>query len=79
MKDANERRHYRILDANHNGKCSDNDQSLLTVRNRGLPVTRWELLDTADIPRNGGQLRLLRRGDEFSIRISGSQGDLKNF
>ena len=41
-------------------------------------MNRWELLDTADIPRNGGQLRLLRRGDEFSIRISGSQGELMN-
>jgi len=41
-------------------------------------VNRWELLDTADIPRDGGQLRLLRRGNEFSIRISGSQGDLMN-
>lgn len=41
-------------------------------------MNRWELLDTAAIPRNGGELRLLRRGDEFSIRISGSQGDLMN-
>lgn len=41
-------------------------------------MNRWELLDTADIPRNGGQLRLLRRGDEFSIRLAGSQGDLMN-
>ena len=41
-------------------------------------MNRWELLDTADIPRNGGQLRLLRRSNEFSIRISGSQGDLMN-
>lgn len=41
-------------------------------------MNRWELLDTADIPRNGGQLRLLSRGTEFSIRISGSQGDLMN-
>ena len=41
-------------------------------------MNRWELLDTADIPRDGGQLRLLRRGNEFSIRISGSQGDLMN-
>ena len=41
-------------------------------------MNRWELLDTADIPRNGGQLRLLRRANEFSIRISGSQGDLMN-
>jgi spermidine synthase len=41
-------------------------------------MNRWELLDTADIPRDGGELRLLRRGDEFSIRLSGSQGDLMN-
>jgi hypothetical protein len=36
-------------------------------------MNRWELLDTADIPRDGGELRLLRRGDEFSIRLSGSR------
>ena len=41
-------------------------------------MNRWELLDTADIPRNGGELRLLRRDQEFSIRIAGSQGDLMN-
>jgi spermidine synthase len=28
----------------------------------------WELLDTADVP-GGGQLRLMRRGAEFSIRL----------
>ena len=31
----------------------------------------WELLDTAPIPGNGGQLQLLRRGREFSIQIAG--------
>ncbi|MFT5484464.1 MAG: spermidine synthase [Halieaceae bacterium] len=41
-------------------------------------MNKWELLDTAAIPRNGGELRLLRRGDEFAIRIAGSQGDLMN-
>ena len=41
-------------------------------------MNRWELLDSADIPSDGGQLRLLRRSNEFSIRISGSQGDLMN-
>ena len=41
-------------------------------------MNKWETLDTADIPRNGGQLRLLRRDTEFAIRISGSQGDLMN-
>ena len=46
--------------------------------NRGIPVNRWELLDIAEIPRDGGELRLLRRGSEFSIRIAGTTGDLMN-
>jgi spermidine synthase len=29
----------------------------------------WELLDTAEMPGEGGQLRLLRRGTEFVIRL----------
>lgn len=41
-------------------------------------MKKWELLDTADIPRNGGQLRLLRRDDEFAIRIASVTGDLMN-
>jgi spermidine synthase len=41
-------------------------------------VSRWELIDTASIPNNGGELRLLKRGDEFAIRIAGSQSDLMN-
>jgi len=41
-------------------------------------LNKWELLDTAEIPRQGGQLRLLRRADEYAIRIAGSQGDLMN-
>jgi len=40
-------------------------------------VNKWEQLDTAEIP-SGGELRLLRRGDEFSIRIVGTLGDLMN-
>ncbi|MCW8887825.1 MAG: hypothetical protein OQK25_02055 [Gammaproteobacteria bacterium] len=28
----------------------------------------WELLDTATVPGEGGELRLYRRGDEFSIK-----------
>ncbi len=31
----------------------------------------WELLDTAQIPGNGGELQLLRRDGEFTIRIAG--------
>jgi len=31
----------------------------------------WELVDTAQIPGNGGQLQLHRRSDEFSISIVG--------
>ncbi|WP_293859338.1 hypothetical protein [uncultured Alsobacter sp.] len=29
----------------------------------------WELLDTAEMPGDGGQLRLLRRGGEYVIRL----------
>lgn len=31
----------------------------------------WQLLDSAPIPGNGGQLQLLQRGSEFSITIAG--------
>ncbi len=33
----------------------------------------WELLDCASIPENGGELRLYRRGQEYSIRANGRQ------
>ena len=29
----------------------------------------WTLLDTAEVPGDGGELRLLQRGAEFSIRL----------
>jgi spermidine synthase len=32
-------------------------------------VIPWTLLDTAAVPHDGGELRLLRRGAEFSIRL----------
>lgn len=32
-------------------------------------VMPWTLLDTAEVPVDGGELRLLRRGTEFSIRL----------
>jgi len=41
-------------------------------------VSRWELVDTAEIPNDGGELRLFRRDDDFAIRIAGGQGDLMN-
>ncbi len=34
-------------------------------------MLRWELLDTAAVPGEGGELRLYRRGDEYSIRANG--------
>lgn len=37
----------------------------------------WILLDSAPVPGDGGELRLYRRGDEFSIRITG-RGELMN-
>jgi spermidine synthase len=40
-------------------------------------MTPWILLDSAQVPGNGGELRLYRRGDEFSIMIVG-HGELMN-
>lgn len=37
----------------------------------------WILLDSAQVPGDGGELRLYQRGDEFSIRIVG-HGELMN-
>jgi len=34
-------------------------------------MTPWVLLDSAQVPGDGGELRLYRRGDEFSIKIMG--------
>jgi spermidine synthase len=33
----------------------------------------WELLGSAQAPENGPELRLYRRGEEFSIRVNGSE------
>jgi len=41
-------------------------------------MSRWQLIDTAEIPGSGGMLRLFGRDDEFAIRIAGGQGDLMN-
>jgi len=38
----------------------------------------WVHLGTANIPNNGGELKFSRRGDEFSIRLSGVRGELMN-
>lgn len=35
----------------------------------------WQLLDTAAVPGNGGELQLYQRGDEFSIKLAG-RGEL---
>lgn len=37
----------------------------------------WILLDSAQVPGNGGELRLYQRGDEFSIKLEG-RGELMN-
>ena len=37
----------------------------------------WQLLDSTQVPGNGGELRLYRRGDDFSIMIVG-RGELMN-
>ena len=38
-------------------------------------MTPWILLDSTPVPGNGGELHLYRRGDEFSIKLSG-RGEL---
>ena len=40
-------------------------------------MTPWILLDSAAVPGHGGELRLYRRGDEFSIKVVG-RGELMN-
>ena len=40
-------------------------------------MTPWILLDSADVPGNGGELQLYQRGDEFSIKLAGG-GELMN-
>jgi spermidine synthase len=41
-------------------------------------MNRWTELDRAAVPGGGGELRLLRRAEEFSIRLAGYPGDLMN-
>lgn len=41
-------------------------------------MNQWVVLGTADIPNGGGELKLSKRGQEFSIRLSGIRGDLMN-
>lgn len=41
-------------------------------------MARFELIGTAPIPGQGGELRLSRRNDEFSIKIAGKTGELMN-
>jgi len=40
-------------------------------------MTPWILLDSTQVPGNGGELRLYQRGEEFSITVVG-QGELMN-
>ncbi len=41
-------------------------------------MAKFEEIGTASIPGSGGELRLLQRNDEFSIRIAGKTGELMN-
>lgn len=41
-------------------------------------MAKFEAIGTASIPGQGGELRLLQRNDEFSIRIAGKAGELMN-
>jgi spermidine synthase len=41
-------------------------------------MNKWTTLGIADIPGNGGEIKLLQRAQEFSIRLSGIRGELMN-
>jgi spermidine synthase len=41
-------------------------------------MAKWTTLGTAQIPNAGGELKLLQRNEEFSIRLSGIRGELMN-
>jgi spermidine synthase len=41
-------------------------------------MAKWQQLGSANIPNDGGELRLLQRDREFSIRLSGIRGELMN-
>ena len=36
----------------------------------------WKLIDSSEIPGEGGELRLYQRGDEYSIMLAGGGGEL---
>src|SRR5436190_5488655 len=38
-----------------------------------MPMQRWSTLDTAKVPDNGGELRLMQRGTEFSIMAGSTE------
>ena len=40
-------------------------------------MTPWLLIDSGQVPGNGGELHLYQRGDELSIKIAG-RGELMN-
>jgi spermidine synthase len=41
-------------------------------------MKKWTVLGVAEIPNNGGELKLSQRDQEFSIRLSGIRGELMN-
>ncbi|MHB0775726.1 spermidine synthase [Halomonas sp. WWR20] len=41
-------------------------------------MAKFELISTATIPGQGSELRLLRRNEEFAIKIAGKTGELMN-
>lgn len=41
-------------------------------------MNKWTVLGVAEIPNNGGELKLSQRDQEFSIRLSGIRGELMN-
>ena len=72
--------------AEYGSRLVGRDNDWLCIHAKTLPMIPWENLDTARIPGTDGELRLMRRGKEFSImlgtnelmnsRLSGSEAAL---
>jgi spermidine synthase len=44
-----------------------------TTQRAPLPIRVWKLLDRADVPDNGGELRLYQEGGHYTIRADGTE------
>lgn len=46
------------------------------LTHKSPPMRPWKLIESSEIPDDGGELRLYQRGEEFSIMLAGGGGEL---